>query len=287
MLSELEKLLAQVESESGRELVGSAAGGQQEPSSGHIRTGIDAIDADLGNIPRSFSQRVIELVGLPGSGKTQALYHICATVSTTSTHILYFNVDGKLDLRKLSQAIDRHSSKEALKRIHVFSPHSTVELVASLAMAPKYARERQISTSIIVVDSVGGNYWMDRKETACLRLKIKRATAWFRLQQLFVDTLQTVCQRLDCLAVVAHTLLLFGFDSTGKEHLERSFVVNGREYRDSMIPRWQTVLLASYLLEATACQETTTRVLFRNSKRSTADGQAFVGPSGFRNTKES
>ncbi|KAJ1762098.1 hypothetical protein LPJ62_004066 [Coemansia sp. RSA 2167] len=240
MISDIEKLLGQIRSESGRSVA--AAGVSTESSASiepdaSIHTGIEAIDQTL---PRKHkTRRVIELAGVSGSGKTHTLHRICATWAQAS-HVLYIDMDGTLDLHLLAHL----AGAQSLHRIHVFRPLRTVELVATLAMLPKYAHEHGIHNAMVIVDSVG-SHMGDRRELSHMKLKVKRATPWFRQQQLVVDTLAASCNAMDSVCVVAHTLRQMARD----KHV-RVFRASGTDYHDAMIPRWQSLVLQSFVLEA-------------------------------------
>ncbi|KAJ2354636.1 hypothetical protein H4S01_007072 [Coemansia sp. RSA 2610] len=296
MLAEIEKLLAQVHTESGSDAAGQPSRQRSPPSTAHVHTGIGAIDSDLAHTPPTPARRVIELAGTAGSGKTQALLRICATaaMAPASADVVLIDADGTLDLRRLARqmrqmAVDggatdsaaEAAAAQALQRVHVFQPATTHALVATLAMLPRYVRERRLRVRLVAIDALGGNHWIDRKEAACLQLKIKRATPWFRLQQLLVDTLLATCQRLDCLAAVAQVLVLPAFASED-ERQERVFAVGGREFRDAMIPRWQAIVLRTYVLEPAVCPDGLTRVSFAMHGQP-ARHAAVIGPWGLRN----
>ncbi|KAJ2542336.1 hypothetical protein GGF49_002977 [Coemansia sp. RSA 1853] len=294
MISDIEKLLGQIRSESGRSVVGAGISihdpdASIEPDAGietgagietdaTIHTGIKAIDQTL---PRKHkTRRVIELAGASGSGKTHTLHRICATWAQTN-HVLYIDMDGTLDLHLLAHL----AGAQPLHRIHVFRPLRTVELVATLAMLPKYSQEHGICNALIVVDSVG-SHTGDRRELSHVKLKVKRATPWFRQQQLMVDTLAASCNEMDSVCVVAHTLRQVARDTKDK-HV-RVFRANSIDYHDAMILRWQTLLLRSFVLEARV-ENQRTRVDYTRGPEGTAfvsgpgadaHSPVFIGPHG-------
>ncbi|KAJ2500378.1 hypothetical protein GGH96_002794 [Coemansia sp. RSA 1972] len=290
MISDIEKLLGQIRSESGRSVVEAGVSTQStssiEPGASihpgieaiepgaSIHTGIEAIDHML---PRKHkARRVIELAGVSGSGKTHTLHRICATWAQTN-HVLYIDVDGTLDLHLLSDL----AGAQSLHRIHVFRPLRTFALVATLAMLPNYAHERGICNALVVVDSVG-SHMGDRRELSHMKLKVKRATPWFRQQQLVVDTLAASCNEMDSVCVVAHVLRQMARD----KHV-RVFRASGSDYHDAMIPRWQTLVLQSFVLEARAESQGTRVDYMRGPDASASEPSpgahsphVFIGPHG-------
>ncbi|KAI8324234.1 hypothetical protein GQ54DRAFT_74830 [Martensiomyces pterosporus] len=350
MYSEIEQLLAQIHSETGETLVEHMHSKGQD-----VLTGVGPIDQALEELQaaegKSSSESIIELLGLPGSGKTQTLYRICATIAMPRTverhtdatapgatkavnvggyglHVVFVDADGKLDvfllrryiyglasdairadssLQLAEEEIDRLASDAvggALSRIHIFTPRTTHSLVATLALLPKYLAERSIAApGALLIDGVGSNYWIDRREGSLIRMQSRRATPWFRLQQLFVDTLQQVQRKLACLAVVANVLILRRHSSAGNARRpqspgaeggqQRVVVAQQREYRDHMIPRWQNILARSFVLEASAVVgrlgERLTAVAFtpaegqQQGQRQRQRQAVYIGDLGLRN----
>ncbi|KAJ2492520.1 DNA repair protein xrcc2 [Coemansia sp. RSA 2050] len=259
MTTELDRLLSQIKSESARNVAGLAP---LPPKHTAIYTDIEALDDALREI-YSIDERgsgggpLLELLGLPGSGKTQTLYHICATAALSGQCVLFVDIDGKSSVQALAQHMkglcnEPEAVTEALRLVHFFSPCSTQSLIATLAMLPRYAQE--LSPKLLVLDGLGSNYWADRKESVHVRLRSKRASAFFRLQQLLVDTLQMAHQRLGCLAVATSLLLLPALDSAPRLASQDSDgaarVIGGaqHEYRDHMIQRWSSVVSRSFVM---------------------------------------
>ncbi|KAJ2002622.1 hypothetical protein H4R26_003514 [Coemansia thaxteri] len=313
-LAELERLLSQIKSESGLDVAGLAPPPRSKATA--VRTGIEALDEALSEMSGS-DRPLLELLGLAGSGKTQAVYRICATTamarsievkdsaSNTQTvsiggyeaHTLLVDVDGKASMRQLAQyvrvqikdalshvSLDSDKAEQtvdvevsrALGRIHVFAPSTTQALIATLAMLPKYVAERGIDVGALLIDGLGSAYWLDRKEAVHMRLGSKRATPWFRLQQLLVDTLQLALRRLDCLAVVTSLLLLPALDPASRPLSQdpppgpdapassqpRVIEAQHGEYRDHMIHRWASVVSRSFVLAARPGGDALTHLTF-------------------------
>ncbi|KAJ1995221.1 hypothetical protein GGI25_002136 [Coemansia spiralis] len=332
MSDKIDQLLSQIQSETARDLIELVQPSRDKKT---VATGIALIDDILTEVsaPKHGGGPVIELLGQPGSGKTQMLYHICAkaalpseialaTSSTTAEdvhskkialngcnkHVLIVDIDGRVDLRVLSLHMekfcndvmekhglgclpDRSSTrsaigsalKQALERVHVFSPSTTNSLVATLGIMPKYLSDRSIAGPVVLLmDGLGNNYWIDRKEASYIRLVSKKATPWFRLQQVLIDTLQQFCQQFCCLTVATSLLMLpasdpaarFGSQETKgagngegsrqtknpndrkqqqQQQQQRVIEIDtGEEYRDHMIPRWQNIVSQSFVLERTS-----------------------------------
>ncbi|KAJ2160474.1 hypothetical protein GGF46_002236 [Coemansia sp. RSA 552] len=286
MRTELDRLLSQIHTELGGDVAGrqrqSQQTGEQSPAASEgspAHTGIAAIDSQLEatSEEQAGERPVIELVGLPGCGKTQIVYRICAAQARRG-HVLLVDADGTADMRQLRGCVAQTEPEAGvsalLERIHVFTPDSTSSLVATLAMLPRYVAQRQIGrVAMVVVEGIGSsNLLIDRKEASLLRLQIHRATPWFRQQQVLVDTLLAVCRDLDCAAIATNTLLFRAQDGRRPrpdEPAERSFTVTGHgQYRDKMIPRWQSMLRQTLVLESQRVGSTT-RISFRS-----------VGPAG-------
>ncbi|KAJ2804719.1 DNA repair protein xrcc2 [Coemansia guatemalensis] len=297
MSAELWRLLKQVRTESGREAVAAATGQGTPAVAGRIRmwTGVEAIDTALRQTDGA--QTVVELAGAAGSGKTQTLYRICAAHALAETdgeygHVLFIDVDGRMDVRQLAQTMratagDDAAATEALRRVHVFAPATTSALIATLATLGAYVGARRVRATAVVVDGLGCNHWIDQREAAHVRLRIRRATAWFRQQQQLVDTLVAAGQALQCVVVAANTLLLAPSHSADRP--VRLFTVAGREYRDHMIPRWRDAVLCSLTLESEPCHvhgQQLTRICFRPSgaPRDQQHGVAFIGRQGLQDT---
>ncbi|KAJ2230151.1 hypothetical protein H4R99_006862 [Coemansia sp. RSA 1722] len=255
MYSEIERLLSQIKSESGHGVVrstttpGSVTASQSQRSTEQKRrifTGVQILDTAIRELDSdNASPPILELLGTPGSGKTQTLYRICANAALPSTiadegvtvrlnghgsHVLFVDVDGKSDVRLLYQYMrelvsakmdhvvrqmgDKHMLNQvvgsALDRIHVFSPETTQSLVATLSMLPRYVAQRKINPTdcVLLVDGLGANYWFDKRSADNSWLRVKRATPMFRLQQLLVDTLQQAHRQMNCLCVVTNVLFL-------------------------------------------------------------------------------
>ncbi|KAJ2332181.1 hypothetical protein GGI00_002906 [Coemansia sp. RSA 2681] len=341
MASELERLLSQITSESARGVARLAPLQRSPPGLSTVFTGVEALDDALREIydddsggGSSGDAPLLELLGLPGSGKTQVLYHVCTTIAlprSTSgyeSHVLLIDIDGKASPRMLAQHMrDRvvraaampaseieQAIAEALRRVHFFAPSSTQSLIATLAMLPKYVHDKGIAAGALLIDGLGANYWVDRKEAAHIRLRSRRATPFFRLQQLLVDTLQLAHQRLGCLAVAASLLLLPVLDSAprqasqdsssgsqGASSQARVIEAQLHEYRDHMIQRWSSVVSRSFVLDS-ACVDGSrpsegalTRVTFapvdsrRQQARQAAASRlftAYVSQHGLRGSTE-
>ncbi|KAJ2061687.1 hypothetical protein GGI17_002951 [Coemansia sp. S146] len=304
MASELDRLLAQIKSESARTVAGLAP-----PPSKHtaMYTGVEALDDALREIYEADESSgpgggpLLELLGLAGSGKTQTAYHICATIALDGQSVLYIDIDGKASAHTLAHHIQsrvkytepKTSESEqrvaqALRRVHIFAPSSTQSLIATLAMLPKYVQRHGISAGLLLLDGLGSNYWADRKEAVHVRLRSKRATAFFRLQQLLVDTLQMVHQRLGCLTVATSLLLLPVLESRqssqdSSEGLTRVIGAQQNEYRDHMIQRWSSVVSRSFLMDSRADGSALTRVTFTpvsSRRQQTGPYTAYIDNSG-------
>ncbi|KAJ2724539.1 hypothetical protein GGI07_001886 [Coemansia sp. Benny D115] len=261
MYAEIERLLAQVTSERGCDLLNVAPASSTQNTSQTLgtplhqtstrTTGLPPLDGFLQTYSGS-NQPVIELLGASGSGKTQALYRICSTFAMPATvtlpsdkdqltvplgghgqHVLFVDIDGKLCTRllahhirwRLKNAIASSSPNhtallddlvddlvdDCLDRVHVFSPESTQSAVATLAMLPGYLKSRNVQGSdlgVLLIDGLGANFWYDKRAAEQVKLKVKRATAWFRIQQLLVDTIQQSQRVLGCLCVATCVLFL-------------------------------------------------------------------------------
>ncbi|KAJ2745945.1 hypothetical protein GGI20_001760 [Coemansia sp. BCRC 34301] len=327
MSSELERLLSQIKSECAHDVVAPPT------QAVTVFTGVEALDDALSEIynPSNNSCRsppppLFELLGQTASGKTQTLYHICATIAMPRClaghegHVLFVDIDGKASPRILAHHMlhqaptttSEATITRALQRVHFFAPSSTQSLIATLALLPKYVRDRDITPAALLIDGLGCNYWADRKEAAHIRLRSKRVTPFFRLQQLLVDTLQMVHQRLACLAVAASLLLLPALDNTPSKPPEQepysasscseepSSQPQPLEYRDHMIQRWSSLVTRSFVLDS-ACVEPSsssrsalTRVTFTpSSSHRRHQSQpaskplsytAYIGPHGLRRT---
>ncbi|KAJ1826780.1 hypothetical protein LPJ73_008925, partial [Coemansia sp. RSA 2703] len=223
----IERLLSQIKRESGSDLLAtgvSASSGPALTRSVPLKTGIELLDEALSET--TDATPIIELLGTPASGKTQVLYQICIHVSLAQTatlqdgqkvdlggselHALLIDVDGKSDVQLLAQymralvkdKLGDQTDKEtvdgivnaALSRIHVFAPDSTQSLIATLSMLPKYVADSGFNKSqcVVLIDGLGSHFWYDRRAANFVTMKSRRATPAFRLQQLFVDTLQEV-----------------------------------------------------------------------------------------------
>ncbi|KAJ1663529.1 hypothetical protein IW140_004958 [Coemansia sp. RSA 1813] len=247
MVSEVDRLLSQVRSETARELL--------ECKQTLLAIGIQPVDDAIAEAAGSKTSPVIEFLGLPGSGKSHVLWHICAKAAMSQTvptaddgesnivlngankHVLLFDIDGRADLCMLSRHMEgvykeaiasanglmmaggpntestqratRAAVREALGRVHVFAPASTNALVATLGLVPKYLVERKISGPVVLlIDGLGNNYGFERKEASYVRKASRNATPWFRMQQVLVDTVQRVHQRFSCLTVATGLLML-------------------------------------------------------------------------------
>ncbi|KAJ1938352.1 hypothetical protein GGF37_004841 [Kickxella alabastrina] len=318
MYAKIERLLSQVESESGHGILGK----KRTPSafrSPNITTGIPPLDDALKEHTANITQEeqhprppLFELLGASGSGKTQMLYRICVSTAmprsaklsngTTvdlqghSAHVLLVDIDGKMsmdilahqirerarELIKKNKGLEFNNSEEeeegrvveeALGRIRVFTPESTHSLVATLALLPRYAQDID-APLVLLVDGLGANFWLDKRTSDHMWLKIKRATPWFRLQQVMVDTLQQVHLALGCLCVVTSGLFLRSTEGSGLVRMAsqesassasqgsqqaaggggqqgaRSIEVGQCVYRDHMIPRWKSAVTGSFVLES-------------------------------------
>ncbi|PIA16710.1 hypothetical protein COEREDRAFT_8183 [Coemansia reversa NRRL 1564] len=296
MSGELGRLLKQVHSESGQEAVAAATGqdaGTAAAGRNGMWTGVEAIDAALRQTDGT--QTVVELAGTAGSGKTQTLYRICAAHALAGAdgergHVVFVDVDGRMDVRQLAQTMratagDDAVAAEALQRVHVFAPATTVALIATLATLGVYVGARRARVTAVVVDGLGSNHWIDQREAAHVRLHIRRATAWFRQQQQLVDTLVAAGRALRCVVVATNMLLLAPSHSADRP--ARLFAVAGREYRDHMIPRWRDSVLCSLTLESEPCfmhGQRLTRVRFRPSgaPQDRHYSVAFIGRHGLQ-----
>ncbi|KAJ1729678.1 hypothetical protein LPJ72_004850 [Coemansia sp. Benny D160-2] len=289
MASEVDRLLSQIRSETARELFESRQG---------LVTGIQPIDEAIAEAGRSSTDAaLIECVGAPGSGKTHVLWHICAMAAMpqaelggANRHVLLVDIDGRADLWMLAQHMEgvygeamrsgrgenggaeearratEAAVREALGRVHLFSPDSTSSLIATLALVPKYLAERQIRGRVVLlIDGLGSNYGFERKEATHVRMASKSATPWFRTQQTLVATIQRLHQHTSCLTVATSLLMLpaaaAAAGGSSQEHARsdgtRQRTVrleNGELFRDHMIPRWLNVVSGSFVLEKTASE---------------------------------
>ncbi|KAJ2708510.1 hypothetical protein H4R19_004709 [Coemansia spiralis] len=294
MSSEIAKLLALVQTETGAAAWAAAAATAAEPTgqrvAGVARTGVGPIDAALDLADVTAARPVVELVGAPGSGKTQTMYRISATVAMNGAHVLFVDASGTADVRLLARSMrGAAGATDALRRVHLFAPGTTAALVATLAMLPAYVSERGIAAAALVVDGLGSQLWIDRRESALLRLQIKRATPWFRQQQQLVDTLYAVCGSLGCVAFAANTLLLRDSAHAARSAApnDRTFAVGDHRFRDHMIARWQAVVARTFVLENAPCPDRPdlTRITFQTAGHPARP--AHIGPHGLQDQRSS
>ncbi|KAJ2557532.1 hypothetical protein EV175_001291 [Coemansia sp. RSA 1933] len=193
MVSEVDQLLSQIRNETASELLES-----NNSSSKHgLSVGMQPIDEAIAEAGRHNASAVIECLGLPGSGKTQIVWHICATAAMprivrrtdggdaalngAGKHVLLMDVDGRADpcdlarhmegiyrkaigdgpladeSDKAAECATRAAVSEALEHVHVFTPSSTDALVATLCLVPKYLADRKITERVVLVIDGLGN----------------------------------------------------------------------------------------------------------------------------------
>ncbi|KAJ2811598.1 hypothetical protein H4S07_001963 [Coemansia furcata] len=249
MPTELDRLLSQIKCDTARNVAGLAP---PPPKHAALYTGVEAMDDALREIYASENSTapLLELLGLPGSGKTQTAYHITARAALQGHSVLFIDIDGKASPHALAQHMGE--DEEALRRVHIFTPSSTQALIATLAMLPKYAQHHGLPPGVLLVlDGLGSNYWADRKEALHVRVRSRRATPFFRLQQLLVDSLHAVHRRLPCLTVATSLLLLPALDSPDSPDALLTRVLGPQlEYRDHMIQRWSSVVTRSFVVDS-------------------------------------
>ncbi|KAJ2817826.1 hypothetical protein GGI24_005284, partial [Coemansia furcata] len=261
MPTELDRLLSQIKCDTARSVAGLAL--PPPPRHAALYTGVEAMDDALREIyaQENSTAPLLELLGLPGSGKTQTAYHIAAHAARQGHSVLFVDIDGKASPHALAQHI---REEEALRRVHMFTPSSTQALIATLAMLPKYAQHHGLPPGVLLVlDGLGSNYWADRKEALHVRVRSRRATPFFRLQQLLVDSLHAVHRRLSCLTVATSLLLLPALDSpdSSPDALPTRALGSQLQYRDHMIQRWSSVVTRSFVVDSTP-EDSLTRVTF-------------------------
>ncbi|KAJ2829570.1 DNA repair protein xrcc2 [Coemansia sp. 'formosensis'] len=279
MPTELDRLLSQIKTDTARNVAGLAP---PPPKHAALYTGVEAMDDALREIyaaSENSTAPLLELLGLPGSGKTQTAYHITAHAALQGHSVLFIDIDGKASPHALARYI---GEEEALRRVHIFTPSSTQALIATLAMLPKYARQHGLPPGVLLVlDGLGSNYWADRKEALHVRVRSRRATPFFRLQQLLVDSLHAVHRRLPCLTVATSLLLLPALDSPDSPDALTRVVGPQLEYRDHMIQRWSSVVTRSFVVDSRA-ENSLTRVTFTPlaDRRRASLYMAYIDNSG-------
>ncbi|KAJ1955257.1 hypothetical protein EC988_001983 [Linderina pennispora] len=262
MISDILDIVSQIKVDSGADVSGQSG---TQPRT-ELTTGVQPIDDVLAQQRDSVEQAgrapIFELIGLPGSGKTQLVYRISATLAMPlvggghETHVAIIDMAGKFDVRQQKQHIEQRLGKGiaresmermvdgALSRIHVFSPLSTASAIATLGVLGK---QRQFGG--LLIDGLGSNHRIDHSEGAPIRLASRKATGQFRMQQVLVDTLVQVQQQMGCVVVVTNVVIMRA-RSTAEDSGHRIVEIGKTLYRDHMIPRWRCVLARSFVVEA-------------------------------------
>ncbi|PFH54577.1 hypothetical protein AMATHDRAFT_123916, partial [Amanita thiersii Skay4041] len=147
---------------------------------------IPALDA---HSPLNFAD-VVEIQGPPATGKTHLLYHLLINciipVKYSTFHLdgwdkaaVIIDTDMTFNVQRfnilLQQRLKRklpHANEEiicavahaALKRLHVFRPHSSTQLAATILNMPKYHADRlkEDQLGLLAIDSISAFYWPDR-----------------------------------------------------------------------------------------------------------------------------
>lgn len=141
---------------------------------------------------------VLEIQGPPSSGKSQLLYRMlvaciipntCGSISLGGWDkvAILFDTDASFSLSRLKQLMTSHLEsalkhtidpdsiqmlvKQSLQNLHVFSPHSSAQLAATLLHLPSYHRTKLPNSEIgiLAVDSMSAFYWPDRFTAEQLR----------------------------------------------------------------------------------------------------------------------
>jgi DNA-repair protein XRCC2 len=138
---------------------------------------------------------VIEIQGPPASGKTHLVYHLVITSITPVAHLttklggwdkaaVVFDTDGTFSISRLHELLLNRLTRlfpdgfvpdavntsvediamNAMKRVHVFHPTSSVQLASSLTNLAAYhmAHLPDDEIGFIAVDSISSFYWPDR-----------------------------------------------------------------------------------------------------------------------------
>lgn len=145
---------------------------------------------------------VVEIQGATGSGKTSFLYFLCITailpsewtvtlgsnpISTSvggkGQSVAFLDCTQRFSITRLATLLREHLSqalevtvqdhviddqvRECLKRLHVFSPHSTVQLAATLQRLPSYFTSEAASATelaYVLIDGSSEFFWADQYE---------------------------------------------------------------------------------------------------------------------------
>ncbi|KIY45487.1 hypothetical protein FISHEDRAFT_67036 [Fistulina hepatica ATCC 64428] len=135
---------------------------------------------------------VIEIQGPAASGKSHLLYWLLITcISQRSSggwdkSAVLIDTDGTFNAHRLFRLLRSHlksasddTVSNALRRLHVFSPQSSTQLIACLAHLSAY-HETKLSgeeIGILAVDSISAFYWPDRFTVEQMRSVGDRAYA--------------------------------------------------------------------------------------------------------------
>lgn len=192
------RVLAEIRSESLIQLLSAVKYETAPPGS----TLIPALDAHFFSAPFHHASPysslnrgdVIEIQGLPGSGKTHLLYFLLATCLLPSSHLFaplggwervayVLDMDQAFDIRRFKQLLSNRLTRlipahavplvaaKCLDRLHIFRPTSSNQLAATIAHLPKYhaTHFRELDLGLIALDSVSTFCWRDRLTVEQLR----------------------------------------------------------------------------------------------------------------------
>lgn len=103
-----------------------------------------------------------ELLGGPGSGKSQILYTLVLPHLKRRQHVIYFDLDYHFDLFRMVQILDQNGSNvhDVLKCFTLYKCPSLESFLCTLATLEDHLLANR--TALLIVDSISAFYWHDR-----------------------------------------------------------------------------------------------------------------------------
>lgn len=137
------------------------------------------------------SDKLYELYGLPGRGKTQIAMFLSAKVADQGRTVLYIDAKNDFSLNRLSQFCKSQDSRQNVRLAKAFDMHEAIRLTTQLS---KLESDGTLNVGLVVLDNIASLVWPLLEDDGLTDASAKVG--------LLVRNLRRIAYRLDCPVLV-------------------------------------------------------------------------------------
>jgi RecA/RadA recombinase len=145
----------------------------------------------------------IQFIGPSSSGKSELLMEIASSCVLSSSYhgaecggkeldVIYFDNDRRFDILRFSMNLERKIKsataeipgvdaseilRDSLQRLHVIRCESSFSLLCTLKTLPTLLEKSKSDLRVIIVDSIGSFFWLDKQEDEVAKVRQRRIVA--------------------------------------------------------------------------------------------------------------